>query len=101
LATNELGPGTAVAAQLPIRVSSKAAAKTLTITATLVRPDGTTLLLDRTQAVGRDYARAAGNVYRVGIPQTLTAASYRIIVESTLGSTTLAREIAFSVLPRP
>ena len=101
LATNELAPGTAVAAQLPIRVSSKAAAKTLTITATLVRADGTTLLLDRTQAVGRDYARAAGKVYRVGIPQTLSAASYRIIVESTMGRTTVARELAFSVLPRP
>ncbi len=101
LATNELAPGAAVAAQLPIRVSSKAASNPLTITATLVRADGTTLPLDRTQAAGRDYASAGGKVYRVAIPQALTAGSYRIIVESTLGRTTVAREIAFSVLPRP
>jgi VWFA-related protein len=101
LTTNELAPGTAVAAQLPIRVSSKAASNPLTITATLVQADGTTLLLDRTQATGRDYASAAGKVYRVAIPQALTAAGYRIIVESTLGRTTVTREIAFSVLPRP
>ena len=101
LATNELAPGTAVAAQLPIRVSSKAGSNPLTITATLVRPDGTTLSLDRTEAAGRDYASAAGKVYRVPLPQELTAGSYRVIVASTLGRTTVAREVAFSVLPRP
>ena len=101
LATNELAPGTAVAAQLPIRVSSKAASNPLTITATLVRADGTTLLTRSHQAAGRDYASAAGKVYRVALPQALTAGSYRVIVESTLGRTTVAREIAFSVLARP
>lgn len=101
LATNELAPGTTVAAQLPIRVSSKAASSPLTITATLVRADGTTLPLDRTQAAGRDYASGAGKVYRVALPQALIAGSYRVIVESTLGRTTVARELAFSVLSRP
>ena len=100
LATNELAPGTAVAAQLPIRVSSKAASKPLTITATLVRADGTTQPLDSIQAAARDYASAAGKVYRVALPQALTAGSYRVIVESTLGRTTVSRETAFSVLSR-
>jgi VWFA-related protein len=101
LATNELAPGSTVSAQLPIRVSSKAATTPLTITATLVRADGTSALLDRTQAAGRDYAGAAGKVYRVALSQALTPGSYRLIVESTLGRTTVAREVAFSVLPRP
>ena len=73
----------------------------LTITATLVRADGTKVPLDRTQAAARDYASAAGKVYRVELPQALTPGSYRVIVESTLGRTTVAREIAFSVLSRP
>ena len=98
LATNELAPDTAVAAQLPIRVSSKAASNPLTITATLVRADGTTLPLDRTQAAGRDFASAAGKVYRVALPRALAAGNYRVMVESTLGRTTVARELAFSVL---
>jgi methionine-rich copper-binding protein CopC len=99
LATNEFALGTAVAAQLPIRVSSKAASP-LTITATLVRADGTTLPLDRTQAPGRDYAGAAGKVYQVPLPPALAAGNYRVIVESTLGRATVAREVEFSVLPQ-
>ncbi len=101
LATNELAPGTAVSAQLPIRISSKAASGSLTITATLVRADGTTQPLDRIHAVARDYASAAGKVYRVALPPALAPGSYRVTVESTLGRTTVAREIAFSVLSRP
>ena len=74
--------------------------KPLTITATLVRADGTTQPLDSIQAAARDYASAAGKVYRVALPQALTAGSYRVIVESTLGRTTVPRETAFSVLSR-
>ena len=73
LATNELAPGTAVAAQLPIRVSSKAASNPLTITATLVRADGTTLPLDRTQAAGRDYAQCR----RQGLSRGDSASAHR------------------------
>ncbi len=100
LATNEVALGTAFAAQLPIRVSSKAASRSLTITATLVRADGTTLPLNRTQAAGRDYASAGGKVYRVALPQALSAGTYRVTVESTLGRTTVARALDFSVLPQ-
>ena len=98
MATNEIAPGTEVSAQLPIRVSSKAASNPLTITATLVRADGTTVPLHRMQAAGRDYAGAAGKVYQVALPGALTAGNYRVTVESTLGRTTVARELAFSVL---
>jgi Ca-activated chloride channel family protein len=102
MATNEIAPGTEVAAQLPIRVSSKAASNPLSITATLVRADGTRVPLDRMQAAGRDYAGAAGKVYQVALPAALTAGNYRVTVESTLGRTTVARELAFSVLsPSP
>ncbi len=100
LATNEIDAGTAIAAQLPIRVSSKAASTPLTITATLARADGTTLPLERTQISARDYASAGGGVYRVALPQPLNAGSYRIVVQTTLGDTTVSREIAFLVVPR-
>jgi hypothetical protein len=59
------------------------------------------LRLDRTQAAGRDYANTAGKVYRVAFPRALSAGSYRLIVESALGRTTVARELAFSVVMGP
>jgi len=90
LATSEFAPDTAAAAQLPIRVSSKAASNPLTIVATLVRPDGTAVELDRTGVPGRDYASGAGKVYRVALPQPLDVGKYRVIVESTLGRTTVS-----------
>jgi len=96
-----VGPGIAVAAQVPIRISSKAAPSPLTITATLVGRDGTRSTLDRTAGSGRDYAGTAGKVYRVALPPGLTAGNYRVMVESVLGRTTVTREVAFSVLPRP
>jgi len=99
LATNELARGTAVSGQLPIKVSSKGASSPLTITATLVHADQRTVLLDRTQAVAREYAAGAGKVYRVALPTSLSAGSYRLIVESTLGRTVVTRELKFSVLP--
>jgi VWFA-related protein len=97
-ATNELAPGTAVTAQLPIRTASKIAAERLTITARVMRADGTRLELDRTQAAASDYGSAAGKVYQVALPQGLGAGTYRLIVDTTLGSTTIAREVGFSVL---
>ena len=99
LATNELAPGSAVTAQLPIRIASKAVSEPLTIATTVVRADGTRLPLDRIEATARDYASAAGKVYRVALPPGLGPGSYRVIVEATLGRTTIAREVAFSVLP--
>jgi len=98
LATNALARGTAVSGQLPIKVSSNVASSQLTITATLVHADKTTVPLDRTQATARDYATGAGKVYRVALPTSLSAGSYRLIVESTLGRTAVTRELQFSVL---
>ena len=86
--------------QLPIKASSRVAANPLTIAATLVHPDQTTVLLDRTQGTSRDYATGAGKVYRVPLPTALSAGSYRLIVESTLGRTVVTRELQFSVLPQ-
>jgi VWFA-related protein len=100
LATNEIENGVRAAAQLPIKVSSKGASSSLTIVAALVAPDGTRLTLDRTQTSGRDYATAGGKVYQVALPPSLAPGSYRVVVESTLGTTSVAREVAFSVPSR-
>ena len=101
LATNEVAAGAAVAAQLPIRISSKAAATTpVTVTATLAHSDGTMVPLDRSDGAGRDYQSPAGRVYRVSLPQALGPGQYRIIVATTVGRASVSRELAFIVVPR-
>lgn len=101
IAASEIGRGIALAAQLPIRVSSKAGSNPLTITATLVRASGATLTLDRTSAAGRDYSGPAGKVYRVNLPDALDAGRYRLIVEATLNRTEVVRDIEFTLLESP
>ena len=98
LATTEIAAGASLTAQLPIRVSSKAASNPLTITATLVRADGQTHTLDRTTAPGRDYSGAAGRIYRVNVPDTLVPGRHRIVIETTIGRSSVAREIGFTVV---
>lgn len=98
LATNEVAPGTPVDVQLPIKVSSKAAANPLTITTTLVRGDGTILPLDRLQPAGGEYAAPAGKIYRVPLPPALPPGRHRVVVEATLGRTKIVRELELSVL---
>ena len=99
LAAHELTRGHQVAAQLPIRVSSKAADNPLTIVASLVRDAGSGTLLDRTQTTGRDYAGGAGKIYRVALPVELEAGSYRLVVTTTLGQSKIERQLAFSISP--
>ena len=99
LTTNEIAPRSAAAAQLPVKVSAKAASTPLTIVTTLVRADGTTVTLDRTEVPGRDYAGAGGKVYRVALPPDLGAGTYRLVVDSMLGRTSTTRELTFVVLP--
>ena len=100
-ASNELAPGTQAAAQLPISVAENAASQPLTIVATLTAPDGTTHPLDRTVGVGRDYASRGGRVHKVLLPPALAAGPHRLVVESTLGRTTVVRELTLTVLPSP
>jgi VWFA-related protein len=100
LAANEIAAGASLTAQLPIRVSSRGAAHPLTIAATLAGNDGQTLTLDRTTASGRDYAVAAGKIYRVSLPDSLSEGRYRLVVETTIGRTKVAREISFTVAAR-
>ena len=100
-AANEVGPGAPTAAQLPISVASKAASQPMTIVATLTAPDGTTQPLDRTVGVGRDYASRGARVHKVLLPPTLGAGRYQLVVESTLGRTTIVRELTVTVLPAP
>jgi VWFA-related protein len=101
LATSEIPSGIALAAQLPIRVSARAAANPLTITSTLVRADGTRQPLDGGNAAARDYAAVAGRVYRVSLPQPLEAGRYRLVIETTMSRTKIAREVDFSIASRP
>jgi len=95
----EVAPGSAVEAQLPIRVSSKAASSPMVIVATLVRPDGTTVELDRMNTVAAEYAKASGQVYRVAIPK-LGPGAYRLVVDTSLRTTQISRDIGFRVTSR-
>jgi hypothetical protein len=72
----------------------------MTIVATLTAPDGTTHPLDRTVGVGRDYASRGGRVHKVLLPPTLGAGRHQLVVESTLGRTTIVRELTLTVLLR-
>ncbi len=100
LATRELQSGSAIEGQLPIRVSPPAASNPLTITATLVRPDGVEQQLERVSPSDAAYAAASGKVYRVRIPIGLSAGSYRLVVETTRGRARLSREVAFRIVAR-
>jgi len=98
-ASHEIAPGATVEAQLPIRVSSKAASTPMVIAATLVRPDGSTAQLDRTNTAAAEYAKASGRVYRVAIPK-LGPGAYRLVVETSLRTNQISREIGFRVTSR-
>jgi hypothetical protein len=100
LTTNQIAPRTAIAAQLPIRVSAKAALKPMTIVTSLVRSDGDRFIIDRVTSPARTYASAGGKVYRVAIPQALAPGAYSVRVETTLNGRTILRELPFVVLPR-
>jgi VWFA-related protein len=96
-ASQDLAPDATVEAQLPVRVSSKAASGPLAIISSLARPDGTTVQLDRTNAAAAEYARPVGKVYRVAIPRPLAPGAYRLVVDTSFGSSRISREVAFRV----
>jgi VWFA-related protein len=100
LTTNQIAPRTAIAAQLPIKLSAKAALNSMTIVTSLVRSDGDRFIIDRVTSPARTYARAGGEVYRVAIPQALAPGAYSVRVETTLNGRTILRELPFIVLPR-
>ena len=99
-ASSEVAANSTVEAQLPIRVSSKAASSPIAITATLVRPDGSHVSLDRTHTAAVEYAARSGRVYRVAIPKALPPGAYRIVVDTSLGTNQISREVAFRVTSR-
>jgi len=71
------------------------------VAATLVRPDGTTVQLDRPSLATAAYATASGKMYRLPLPRQLPPGVYRLIVETTLGSARVVRELTFRVMPAP
>ena len=97
LAARDVLPSARAEAQVAIRTSAKAAAAPLSITATLARPDGTTLQLDQRSAPAREYSGASGQVYRIPLPDSLEAGAYRLTVEANLGRTAIKRELSFDV----
>ena len=99
-ASRDLAHDATVEAQLPIRVSSKAASNPLAIISTLARPDGTTVQLGRATASAAEYARRSGKVYRVALPKPLAPGAYRLVIDTSLGSNQISREVAFRVSSR-
>ena len=100
-ATGDLRPNSPVEAQLPIRVSSKMAPNPIAIIATLSRPDGTTVQLDRVNtASAAEYAKPSGKVYRVAVPPPFAHGAYRLVVETSLARARITREIRFRIVPQ-
>jgi len=99
LASRELAANTAVSVQLPIRISSKAASRPLLLTATLVRPDGTTVKLDQASPPTAGYATASGKVYRLPLAPQQAPGDYRLIVEVSRGPARVVRELTFRIAP--
>lgn len=98
LANRDLPANVPIAAEVPIRIASKAASGPLTITTTLVGPDGGTVQLDNAARDASAYATASGGVYRIALPPTLAAGSYRLVVEARAGRARATREVAIRVL---
>ena len=75
------------------RVSSKMASTAIALTATLSRPNGTNIQLDRANvASAAEYATQSGKVYRVSVPQPLAPGAYRLAIMSrSLGRRSAAR----------
>jgi len=99
LATRDVLPTAQISAQLPIRIGSRAASRPLSITATLIGPDGTRVQLDASSSAAAEYASESGRVYQASIPQNLPSGSYRLAVEVSLGGTRASREVSFRVVP--
>ena len=98
-ATREFAPTAAIDAQLPIHVSSKMASSPIAVTTTLLRPDGTTIQLDRANPVSAaEYAKPSGKVYRVAVPRHLAPGAYRLAVDVSLARAQVSREVAFRIV---
>ena len=98
LTVAELPAGVPVVAHMPVRISKKAAAGPLTITATLTRPDGTTQKVDSATPAAAEYAAASGAIYRLALPSPLAPGAYRIAVEVAAQRSSVRRELAFRIL---
>jgi VWFA-related protein len=96
-AGRDVPPNAPIAAEVPIRVSMKAASTPLTMTATLIRPGGDARQLDQTAHAASDYAKPSGHVYRIALPPDLAEGDYRLVVEAMSGRARATRELAFRV----
>jgi hypothetical protein len=101
LATREIAASSVVAAHLPIRLAKRSADGPLTISATLVRPDGTARQIDVSAAHGAEYAEGPGRVYRVALESPLAPGEYRLTIDVSTGKRRAVRELAFRVTAAP
>ena len=97
LATSDIPAGMPITASVPIRISSTAAAKSLTVTATLSRPDGSTLDLASGPSRASGFATSAGEIFRVVLPADLAPGPYRLAVEAISGGERVTRDLRFRV----
>jgi VWFA-related protein len=99
LADREVPSGRPIVAEVPIRVGSRASGP-LTITATLVRPDGGSVAIDKASPAAPDFARPSGHIYRVELPSDLAPGTYRLVVDAAAGGSRVTRELIFRIATR-
>ena len=97
LATSDVPAGMPITASVPIRISSKAAAKPFTVTATLSRPDGRTVDLASGPRQASGFATSTGEILRAVLPAGLVPGAYRLAVEAISGGERVTRELRFRV----
>ena len=98
LADREVPSGKSISAEVPIRIAERAKSTPLTIAATLVTAGGESRQLEVPPHNAADYAKPAGNVYRVTLPPDLASGDYRLVVDATAGRARVMRELAFRVV---
>ena len=99
LANRDLPANVPISAEVPLRIAARAASGPLTITTTLVSVDGSSVQLDNAARDASAYASGSGGIYRVALPPTVAAGSYRLVVEAIAGRARAMREIAIRVVP--
>ena len=97
LATSDVPAGMPITASVPIRISSKAAAKPFTVTATLSGPDGRTVDLGSGPRQTSGFATSTGEIFRAVLPAGLVPGAYRLAVEAISGGERVTRELRFRV----
>jgi VWFA-related protein len=98
LADREVPAGRTIA-EVPIRVGSRASGP-LSVTTTLVRPDGGSAVLGKPPPVATEFTKPSGHVYRIELPSDLAPGTHRLVVDAAAGGSRVTRELVFRVAAR-